>query len=323
VEELPLDLSDDEIRKLSGNDRFQFRIRQLLDFKARHGNYQVRIRHNRSLAKWVLTQKYEYRLYKEGKQTLLTPKRVQQLNSIGFEWKKRDAWMEKYLLLKEFHQQHGHVRLRKNEAGALGKWVVNQRDLYRRYQRGDSSSKMTPERIQLLEQVGMIWSLKEMQATKHDEKWNRHYQELVEYQKQHGHVHVPKSQGSLGVWVVSQRRAYDKKPRGEPSSLTDRRQALLEGLRGFRLDNGRHAWQNVKWEQNYQRLKHYYQEHGHSNVPTGTKPLGRWVSKLRHDYKLVQQGKLVPTLTREQIERLEREVDFQWQIYNRRKESQK
>jgi len=42
----------------------------------------------------------------------------------------------------------------------LGRWVTTQRQSYKKYLKGDSSSKMTEERIQLLEKVGFEWVLR-------------------------------------------------------------------------------------------------------------------------------------------------------------------
>lgn len=45
---------------------------------------------NPALGRWVSTQRAQYKEYRAGKKTLLTKKRVQMLNSVGFSWTKME-----------------------------------------------------------------------------------------------------------------------------------------------------------------------------------------------------------------------------------------
>ncbi|KAL7559340.1 hypothetical protein ACA910_002504 [Epithemia clementina (nom. ined.)] len=74
-------------------------------------------------------------------------------------------WMERVLELQRFVQRHGHARVPKRyqDNPALGNWVNKQRVEYRKYlsNRGgasSSSSKLTAERIALLNQLGFCWN---------------------------------------------------------------------------------------------------------------------------------------------------------------------
>ena len=39
-------------------------------------------------------------------------------------------------------------------------------------------------------------------------QWNARFEELLNYRSEHGHCDVPQSQGQLGTWVRTQRKAY-------------------------------------------------------------------------------------------------------------------
>lgn len=54
-----------------------------------------------------------------------------------------------------------------------------------------------------------------------------------------------------------------------------------------------HPYQHERWNERYQDLVHYFQEHQHCNVPYVYKQnpcLGQWVKRQRHQYKLFKQG---------------------------------
>ena len=55
--------------------------------------------------------------------------------------------------------------------------------------------------------------------------------ELKEYKKVHGHLKVPRSEGSLGRWVNNQRHNYRAKAKGQYSRLTNGRIKELEEVR--------------------------------------------------------------------------------------------
>ena len=44
--------------------------------------------------------------------------------------------------------------------------------------------------------------------SKHVEKRNAHFKELLSYRSEHGDCNVPKKHGKLGIWVNSQRSAH-------------------------------------------------------------------------------------------------------------------
>ncbi|KAG7368636.1 helicase domain protein [Nitzschia inconspicua] len=130
--------------------------------------------------------------------------------------------------LQQFKLMHGHCNVQYNDQkyGSLGRWVKRQRYLYKLYVEGNPRSSMTPERIRILDQLGMIWD--SQQAV-----WNERYEELLEFKRIHGHLKVPKEYGNgFGRWVGGQKSSYKKWKRGEITHAQPDRMAMLEAA-GF------------------------------------------------------------------------------------------
>ena len=83
----------------------------------------------------------------------MTPEHVVLLDELGFVWDPlEEAWNEGYERLKAFQEREGHCRVTKryrDEAGnRLGQWVSVQRR---------TRDTMTPERVDLLDELGFVW----------------------------------------------------------------------------------------------------------------------------------------------------------------------
>jgi hypothetical protein len=65
------------------------RLSELTDYCKIHGHCNVPIRYstNPKLAQWVKTQRTQYKLQQEGKASYMTTLRIQELETLGFEWK--------------------------------------------------------------------------------------------------------------------------------------------------------------------------------------------------------------------------------------------
>ena len=132
------------------------------------------------------------------------------------------------------------------------------------------------------------------------------FQQLVDYEQDHGHVLVPKKfttadGGKLGVWVQAQRR---KKAKNQlPEDLVARLEDLgfVSGVR------------NYTWECRFNELLKYREEHGHvlvhQNYTTadGGK-LGEWVQAQR-------RKKAKNQLPEDLVARLE-DLGFVWDVLN-------
>ena len=120
------------------NKEWQQRYEELIAYKAKYGNCLVPYNwpQNKQLANWVKRQRYQYNQMNQfHMHTTLTPKRIDLLNSIGFTWNSHEAsWEEKYHLLLQFHQHHGHSNVPPNynqNRDGLATWVKYQRRLYK------------------------------------------------------------------------------------------------------------------------------------------------------------------------------------------------
>jgi hypothetical protein len=140
--------------------------------------------------------------------------------------------------------------------------------------------RLTDDRIRRLEGLGFIWSLRD--------DWQKHYEELVDYKKEHGHCNVPArfaKNRRLGIWVSAQRQQYKQlnaaidgnKPR-RSAPLTQERINLLNAL-GFTWTIRSRDSLGESWNQRLEELRQYKDEHGTCLVPSrypNNPELGIW-----------------------------------------------
>jgi hypothetical protein len=64
------------------------RLNELADYRKIHGHCNVpkKYSENTKLGQWVIHQRYQYKLHLEGKTSYMTTLRIQELESLGFEW---------------------------------------------------------------------------------------------------------------------------------------------------------------------------------------------------------------------------------------------
>jgi Helicase associated domain len=69
------------------------RFQQLLEYRDKHGDCKVpqHYKENKALGKWTAKQREQYKLYKKGQHSFLTPYRLEKLNQIGFVWQVRSG----------------------------------------------------------------------------------------------------------------------------------------------------------------------------------------------------------------------------------------
>jgi hypothetical protein len=189
----------------------------------------------------------------------LDPERKAMFDELGLVWVDPDTerwerrWVAKFRELEDFKRQHGHVRVPGNKS-ALGKWVSHQRILYR-------TGQLQKERNIKLESIAFIWRLRaeaERDTTAHDEIWMEKYEELKDFQEEHGHINIRVREGSLGLWAYAQRQRFRK------DELREDRKQLLYKI-GFVWDIGKES-KDEMWRAKFEELKAYRMEFGHSDV---------------------------------------------------------
>lgn len=109
------------------------------------------------LGTWIAARRGGYMGY--GSWASPTETQIGLLEAIGMVWNVEEYyWMKNYNLAKAFYCENGHLKIPKRyitaEGENLGIWIQRQRRMYR----GKASNKnLTEERINLLNQINMIW----------------------------------------------------------------------------------------------------------------------------------------------------------------------
>ena len=135
------------------------------------------------------------------------------------------------------------------------------------------------------------------------QSWEEMYLELETYVKEHDNCIPNTRETKLGRWVSTQRARYHR------DELDD---SQIRDLNAIGFEWRLKEWEvpfAESWEEMYQNLLTYKEEHGNCNVPSLTTKLGRWVSTQRQRKKGNLQG--TEPLTDDQIMRLEN-IGFQW-----------
>ena len=118
---------------------------------------------------WLTNQR---QMYKKGK---LSKERIELLKQIGMRFETRDndeVWNQMYMLAELYFKEYGNLEIPskfktlngtdEDENGYnLGVWLVRQRQMYKK-------GKLSPERKELLNQIGMIWEIRKRKDKKQE-----------------------------------------------------------------------------------------------------------------------------------------------------------
>ncbi len=238
------------------------------------------------------------------KKNKLDPQRIQRLEEIGFVWDPFDQLFEQgFQATLEYKKQFGDANAPQDctlpGGFKLGIWQSNLRNKFK-------NSKLDPQRIQRLEDIGFVWNPQELVIK---ESFEKGFQETLEYKKQFGDANAPAkykapSGFKLGVWQSSHRNRFKN------NKLVPERIQRLEGI-GF-------VWNPLDqaFEQGFQETLQFKKQYGDANAPQSYKTsngfrLGGWQNNQRQNFKNV---KLEP----QRIRRLE-EIGFIWDLKQRKK----
>jgi superfamily II DNA or RNA helicase len=190
---------------------------------------------------------------------------------------------------REFHAEHGHLRVPRMRDGALCplyRWLDNARGLRRR-------GHLAPHVVAALEELGIIWNPRRS-------RWEQGMALLRAYRDRTGHVDVPTQYVvdgfALGDWLAKERAAIraGERDQGSVTALRD----LGVTSEAQRSGQGRRPrWASPK---GLAAARQFYECHGHLNVPYGTRyagiDLGRWLSDVR---AALRRGEVPPPLDKE------------------------
>ncbi|KAG7346386.1 helicase domain protein [Nitzschia inconspicua] len=217
-------------------------------------------------------------------------------------------WNRMFFELMLYRANYGNVNVKSTDEKYQGlyRWIVQLRKDYKIRERNPEESTLTADQIKTLESVRFAFT------TRGEEHWQKNYEKLQEYKKEHGHVLVPRQCEipGLGDWVTSQRQQYHEYVQGKPTPLTKQRKELLDEI-GFqwRIRN------RPEWTMKYEELIKYKEKHGDTRVPqhySDNRALGKWVAKQREQYKLLKKGKH-SFLTPDRLEKLN-SIGFVWSV---------
>eukprot|EP00978_Attheya_sp_CCMP212_P014532 scaffold37059_cov57-Attheya_sp.AAC.3 len=93
--------------------RWDERFEELVHFKRINGHTHVRQRSG-PLGNWVVTQRGQYRLLKEGRESRLTNDKREKLESIGFELNCQPHWDQRLQDLLDFMKSNGYTNVPTN-----------------------------------------------------------------------------------------------------------------------------------------------------------------------------------------------------------------
>ena len=250
-----------------------------------------------NLGMWIRSQRRSYKNVK------LSPERLNLLKTIGmrFEIKYNDGWNKNYALAKNYYEHNGNLEIPEkfktlngyehDENGInLGMWIRSQRRSYK-------NVKLSPERLNLLKNIGMRFEIKH-----NNNEWNKNYALAKNYYERNGNLEIPEKFKTLngyeydenGInlrrWLAVQTQLYQK------ARLSPERLNLLKdiGMYFETRDN------NNEWNKNYTLAKNYYEHNGNLEMPAKFKTLngyeydenginlGMWIQSQRRSYKNVK-----------------------------------
>ncbi len=252
-------------------ERWDSGLKHLRSYVSREGHARFPIDHVEGgfpLGQWVAFQRTRKR---QGK---LSRRRIETLEGIrGWSWNLLETtWEENFERVRSFADRVGHSRVSQgyeDDDVPLGRWVSEQRQAYR-------EGTLDPGRARRLAELpGWAWRAWAL-------GWERGFDRLLEFARQHGHVRVPRDYSvegfPLGAWVSRQRKAR------KLSRLSDEQVRFLDSLPGWTWDT-----KVSQWDESFDRLAAYMRKEGRIPTLLHREPdgsaLGQWVGVQRKNFR--------------------------------------
>ena len=198
-------LDDDKIEELENigmvwdafSEKWERGFAAAAQYYAEHGNLIMPVTYTTKdglrLGVWVRNQK---KTYANG---TLQQEKAARLEGIGIRWEQNNydfQWSEAYAAAKLYFEEYGNLNVpiayTTADGIALGKWVARQQ--YAHNNPGKSNCKLTPERVTLLDKIGMQWEK--------SDPWQHRYELAQEYLQEHGNLLIPaKYKTDDGIWL--------------------------------------------------------------------------------------------------------------------------
>lgn len=164
-------LNDERIRRLNEigmvwdaqSRRWEENFVRAEAYYRQHGDLEVPVAYKCedgfALGTWLSSLRCTKRGKAKGR--ALTAEQIERLERIGMRWNDRLElqWQKGYRAACDYYREHGNLEMPveyiSSEGVALGKWV--RRQIYAYQSPKKSSGRLTPERIRLLENIGIRW----------------------------------------------------------------------------------------------------------------------------------------------------------------------
>jgi len=284
---------------------------KLAKHKSETGTLDVNKDEDDELFTWTKEQKKMLLLHFQEKPVPLSDEQIENLKSLGYDKGRSKKGCPNYVVdvgleekkwglmldsLLKWKEENGTFAIPNDtsslpkEVKVLQNWVQGQRKEYRNLQDGKESS-LTAQRLQRLTAIGLDLKSRPPTLT-----WEERMQSLREFVSEHGHC-KPTRDHPLSGFVSNIRTFYREKEEGKPSCLTDERVNDLLEI-GFVFKAGKTPKRKTKvtktWDERFEELLAYKEEHGHTLVPQLSGPLGVWAKQQRTEYRRMKAGRKTP-----------------------------
>ena len=224
-----------------------------------HGDLEVQkgwIQDGVKLDNWLHDLRKKYRHYEQIRGSL-TDEQIEQMNELGMRWQSKNniAWENGFNHAKAYADKHDSADVPLSyvceDGYKLGVWLSKCREKY-------AKGTLTDSQIKQLEDIKIVWN----KSRRND--WDECFEKAQAYYKEHGNLNVPPSYTSDGVWLnkwLNEQKLILQGKR-DNKKLTDSQKSKLASI-GLTADEPR----DIKWQQRYAELKHYYDTHGNSRLP--------------------------------------------------------
>ena len=197
-----------EIRKYyknAKNDSWNQMYREAEYYYKQKGNLEIPFDYitetGLRLGTWITNQRSHYAGYSG---IGIDANRVELLEKIGMIWNVPDAkWQKGYAEAQKYFEKYGSLKVNakyvSNTGYHLGSWIRKQR----------SETGLSKEQRKKLDDLGMIWDVKDYQ-------WTKNYLLARDYYNTHGDLDIPQNYETLngenlGLWIQRQRKMYASK----------------------------------------------------------------------------------------------------------------
>jgi len=149
-------------------DQWKQHFKNLVNYKRKYGHCSIPLNYegenNNALGRWVKRQRYNYKLYKQGKTSSISADHIDLMEEIGFIWDAHGGqWQKMYEELLDYKENHGNcnVPTKYQINRGLATWVNRQRVQHRLLCEHKTSS-MTEERLKALNKIGFRWEVRQL-----------------------------------------------------------------------------------------------------------------------------------------------------------------